>query len=134
GSIDRLVLLRDGGRVVGADVVDFKTDRLSLQRAAAPGADGSFPPDAALPPLPDAETLSAYRRQLEVYGAVVANWYSLPSERISLRLAFVSEGFAFAPTKPPILCQSDLSDAFVPYCNDDASQYSLNPANGDAQC
>ena len=29
GTIDRLVLVREAGRVVAADVVDFKTDRIS---------------------------------------------------------------------------------------------------------
>ncbi|MBP3558615.1 MAG: UvrD-helicase domain-containing protein [Thermoguttaceae bacterium] len=133
GSIDRLVLLRDGGRVVGADVIDFKTDRLSLQRVASSDAADSFSSSASVLPLPDAETLSAYRRQLEVYGAVVAHWYSLPPERISLRLAFVSEGFAFAPVCQPIPCQRDSSDAAVPFFNEETS-FSLNPTNGDAQC
>ncbi|MBQ8362713.1 MAG: UvrD-helicase domain-containing protein, partial [Thermoguttaceae bacterium] len=80
GSIDRLVLLRDGGRVVGADVVDFKTDRLSPQHVASSNVGDSSSP---FPRLPDAETLAAYRRQLEVYVEVVAAWYSLPPERVS---------------------------------------------------
>ena len=134
GSIDRLVLLRDGGRVVGADVVDFKTDRLSLQRVAS--SPGDSPSD--LFPLPDEATLAAYRRQLEVYGAVVAHWYSWPVERISLRLAFVSEGFAFAPTKLPNRCEQTTcaspsfsnSAAF----SDDGSPHSLHSTNGDAPC
>lgn len=98
GAIDRLVLLRDGGRVVGADVVDFKTDRLSSQYVASTrvGADDA----PSFPRLPDAETLAAYRRQLEVYVKVVSAWYSLPLERVSSRLAFVSEGFALDPTVP----------------------------------
>ena len=108
GSIDRLVLLRDGGRVVGADVVDFKTDRLSAQHVATPNAGDSSSP---FPRLPDAETLAAYRRQLEVYGAVVAAWYSLPAERVSLRLAFVSEGFALDPTKPLNLYEDSTCNA-----------------------
>ncbi|MBR4835264.1 MAG: UvrD-helicase domain-containing protein [Thermoguttaceae bacterium] len=90
GSIDRLVLLRDGERVVGADVIDFKTDRLSPQPFASV--------DAAPRNLPTEETLVAYRRQLETYRSVVARWYSLPPERVSSRLAFVFEGFALDPT------------------------------------
>ncbi|MBQ5790134.1 MAG: hypothetical protein IIW01_07575, partial [Thermoguttaceae bacterium] len=125
GSIDRLVLLRDGGRVVGADVIDFKTDRLSPQRVTS-SAEPSWPR------LPDAETLSAYRRQLEVYGAVVADWYSLPPERISLRLAFVSEGFALDPTKQLIPCQRDASAPIAP--SDAEPSFFLHPTNGDAQC
>lgn len=76
GTIDRLVLLRDGNRVVGADVVDFKSDRLPNGVA------------------PSQESLAVYRRQLAFYGEVVSRWYSLPKEKISLRLAFVSEGTA----------------------------------------
>lgn len=132
GSIDRLVLLRDGGRVVGADVIDFKTDRLTFQRVTT-GVDAVPSPSLpAFPPLPDAETLSAYRRQLEVYGAVVADWYSLPPERISLRLAFVSEGFALDPTKQLIPCQRDASNPIVP--SDVEPSFFLHPTNGDAQC
>ncbi len=97
GAIDRLVLLRDGGRVVGADVVDFKTDRLSSQHVASPRVGDDAP---SFPCLPDAETLAAYRRQLEAYVKVVSAWYSLPPERVSSRLAFVSEGFALDPTNP----------------------------------
>ena len=134
GSIDRLVLLRDGDRVVGADVIDFKTDRLSSQRVASSDAADSFLLESSFPPLPDAETLSAYRRQLEVYGAVVADWYSLPVERISLRLAFVSEGFVFAPTKQPIPCAADLSDASDVSFNAERVPLFLNRTNGDEQC
>ena len=119
GSIDRLVLLRDGERVVGADVVDFKTDRLSFQRVTESISIDSNASAPSLPCLPDAETLSAYRRQLEIYGEVVAHWYSLPLERVSLRLAFVSEGFAFAPTKQPIPCEQT---------------FSISPTNGDSRC
>lgn len=131
GSIDRLVLLRDGGRVVGADVVDFKTDRLLSQHVAASNvADSS----STFPCLPDAETLTAYRRQLEVYGAVVAAWYSLPPERVSLRLAFVSEGFALAPTSSAIPYNQTSCDApGLSFSLVDASR-SLNSSNGDAQC
>ena len=134
GSIDRLVLLRDGGRVVGADVIDFKTDRLLPQRVTRSDGAGAFPPDSHFPPLPDEETLSAYRRQLEVYGAVVANWYSLPPERISLRLAFVSEGFAFAPSLLPNPCERKISNASAAVGNADDLHFPLNSANGDAQC
>ena len=133
GSIDRLVLLRDGGRVVGADVIDFKTDRLSLQRFTPSVDVVSLPSDSARPSFPDAETLSAYRRQLEVYGAVVADWYSLPPERISLRLAFVSEGFALDPTKQPIPCRPDISNNDLVAFNGE-DPFSLNFTNGDAQC
>jgi hypothetical protein len=133
GTIDRLVLLRDGGRVVGADVIDFKTDRISLQRVTSSPSGDVFPAESNFPLLPDAETLSAYRRQLEVYGAVVAGWYSLPPERISLRLAFVSEGFAFVPAKQPISCQRDLSDASAVSVNDEATFF-FNTTHGDAQC
>lgn len=134
GSIDRLVLLRDGDRVVGADVVDFKTDRLSWQRVTTSPIENSLPSTSCFPPLPDAETLSAYRRQLEVYGAVVADWYSLPPERISLRLAFVSEGFALDPVNSPIPCQREPYNASENSFNHEFPRFSSNQTNGDAQC
>lgn len=130
GAIDRLVLLRDGGRVVGADVIDFKTDRLSAQQVASSAVDSSTP----FPRLPDAETLTAYRRQLEVYGAVVGAWFSLPPERISLRLAFVSEGFALDPTKQPIPCEKTLYQASGARLDDAPTPFSSNPADGDSRC
>ncbi len=131
GSIDRLVLLRDGGRVVGADVVDFKTDRLSLQHVASLNAGDLSNP---LPRLPDAETLTAYRRQLEVYGEVVAAWYSLPAECVSLRLAFVSEGFALAPTNSFIPCEQTASGNVENSFGLADSPHSSNSTNGAAQC
>ncbi len=72
GSFDRLTLLFDDGRIVGADVLDFKTDRLT------PG---------------DSEALRQrtefYRPQLEAYRRAAAELYGLDMEKVSARLLFV---------------------------------------------
>ncbi len=83
GIIDRLVLLYDGDKVVAADVVDYKTDRF-------PDKNNQFINDPALIPQ---ETVDEYRRQLAVYARVVQEWYDLPKEAVSLRLAFVAYDF-----------------------------------------
>lgn len=74
GSVDRLVVLCDGDRPVGADIIDFKTDAL---------------PD-------DAEAVKKrvefYRPQLEAYRRVVMQWAGLPAERVSARLVFLQLG------------------------------------------
>ncbi|MCR4415123.1 MAG: PD-(D/E)XK nuclease family protein, partial [Thermoguttaceae bacterium] len=75
GQMDRLVVLHDADRVVGADVLDFKTDTLSVG---------------------DAEAISArteiYRPQLEAYRRAAAQWLGLPRERVSARLVFLGPG------------------------------------------
>jgi ATP-dependent exoDNAse (exonuclease V) beta subunit len=63
GAIDRLVLVREGGRVVAASVVDFKTDT----------------PDRA----------ALYRPQLAAYRAAVAAGYGLPPEAVTCTLVFL---------------------------------------------
>jgi ATP-dependent helicase/nuclease subunit A len=74
GAIDRLVLLLEGGRIVAAEVLDYKTDDL---------------PD-------DPRTIAArsefYRPQLEAYRRAVARIYRLDKERISARLLFTTPG------------------------------------------
>ena len=67
GKIDRLVLLYDGTKLVGADVVDFKSDEKLVP-----------------------ERLDEYRLQLKRYGEAVERLYGLSSEKISLRIAFVT--------------------------------------------
>ncbi len=67
GVIDRLVLLYDGAELVGADVVDFKSDERIVP-----------------------ERLEEYRLQLKRYGEAVNRLYGLPHEKISLRVAFVT--------------------------------------------
>ncbi len=72
GSIDRLVVLFDGSRPLGAEVIDFKTDRI------APGD------EAAL-----AARVEHYRPQLAAYRRAVARTRGLPEDRISARLVFL---------------------------------------------
>ena len=75
GTIDRLVLLRQRGRLVGADIIDFKTDAV----------DGPF----------DEETEAKweqYRDQLRLYARAVALRYNLASERITTRLVLLGPG------------------------------------------
>jgi ATP-dependent exoDNAse (exonuclease V) beta subunit len=75
GSIDRLVLVREGERVVAAEVVDFKTDAV----AAA-----------------DEERLTAlcalYRPQLEAYRRATARLLGLPPARVGAHLALLEPG------------------------------------------
>lgn len=75
GTIDRLVLIYDGDQIVGADVIDFKTDAVS--------------PD-------DLETLNAtvehYRPQQEAYRSAVAKMFQLQPEQISARLLLLAAG------------------------------------------
>jgi ATP-dependent exoDNAse (exonuclease V) beta subunit len=73
GSIDRLVLEKEGEVVVRAEVIDYKTDR----------AEG----DAQL-----AERAEHHRAQLETYRSAVAKRYVLDDEQISMKLVFLAPG------------------------------------------
>jgi ATP-dependent exoDNAse (exonuclease V) beta subunit len=72
GSIDRLVLGRRDGKIVWADVLDYKTDRVD---------------EASLD-----ERVAYYRPQLESYGRVVAAQTGLAADQIRLRLVFLEPG------------------------------------------
>ena len=72
GYIDRLVLLVREGRVVAADVVDFKTD--SLAKADHEALQ---------------KRIDVYRPQILSYGDAVATMYDLEREEVSCRLMFV---------------------------------------------
>ena len=69
GTIDRLVLLYKEGKLVAADVIDFKTDRYK----------------------PSEETYLEYRAQLGEYAKAVERRTGLSREQITVRLAFVAE-------------------------------------------
>ncbi|MGE4003318.1 MAG: 3'-5' exonuclease, partial [Planctomycetaceae bacterium] len=84
GSIDRMVLLVRGPRVLAADIIDFKTD------AVHP----SNEPDWS-------ERISHYREQLAAYATAVSQIHQLPRERIAARLAFV---------EPQVVVTLDLSE------------------------
>lgn len=75
GVIDRLVLHRRGGKVIAADVIDFKTD------AVVPS---------------DEETVAArvefHREQMEAYRQAVSRMERVAPERVRARLLFVTAG------------------------------------------
>ncbi|MBN2023095.1 MAG: UvrD-helicase domain-containing protein [Pirellulales bacterium] len=75
GTIDRLVVLHDGDKAIGANVLDFKTD-------AIPPGDS-----AAL-----AARTDVYRPQLSAYRRAVSAMFALPADRVSARLVFVEPG------------------------------------------
>lgn len=68
GTIDRLTLLYDEGRLVGADVIDFKSNKYVKGR-----------------------THEDYDKQLRFYGEAVANLFQLRSDQINLRYVFIGE-------------------------------------------
>ena len=74
GSIDRLVLQYVRNTVVGADIIDFKTDRL----------DGS--------PNTLATKKTFYQPQIDAYRRAVSKLYGLDGEHIRARLIFVATG------------------------------------------
>lgn len=80
GTIDRLVLLRDHGQVVGAEILDYKSDRLE-----------DFDPCGTMSKK-NALLLEKYFRQLGAYEDIVRQWYRLRPEMISKKLLFVSHG------------------------------------------
>jgi ATP-dependent exoDNAse (exonuclease V) beta subunit len=75
GSLDRVVWLADGERVVAADVIDFKTDML------LPGDELSL-----------AARTAHYRPQLEAYRRAITAMCRLPAECIAARLVFPFAG------------------------------------------
>lgn len=69
GVIDRLVLVREGGRRVSAEIIDYKTDRLD---------------DHEIP-----ERAAHYRPQLDAYARAVAAMYDIPLDRCVATLVFL---------------------------------------------
>ena len=72
GTVDRLVLVFEGDRLVAADVIDFKTDRVASDEIQA--------------------RVEHYRPQLAAYRAAVSSFTDLPLEKVSTRLVFVQSG------------------------------------------
>ena len=71
GTFDRVVVGRDGkGKAVGAEVVDFKTDRLDGDKDKK-------------------ERAEYYRPQLEAYAEAVSKLTGLSREKVSTRIAWV---------------------------------------------
>ncbi len=75
GIIDRVVLLREKGQVVSAEIIDYKTDALD------PGNVEEIASRAA-----------HYRPQMDAYRRAVASWYDLPPEQVRARLVFLEVG------------------------------------------
>lgn len=75
GSIDRLVLWQEAGKIVAADILDYKTDALP------PGDAGAL-----------AAKVEHYRPQLAAYVRAVEQRYQLGPDRITARLLFLSAG------------------------------------------
>lgn len=73
GFIDRLVIVREGDRVVRADVVDYKTDAASDAKALE-------------------ERVNYYRPQLEHYRRIVCAQFGLDASAVRCRLLFLSAG------------------------------------------
>ena len=72
GAIDRLVLARQGGEVVWAEVLDYKSDRVETDELE--------------------ERAEAYRAQLEAYARVVEAQTGLASGEVRLRIVFLNAG------------------------------------------
>ncbi len=83
GSIDRLVLMQRGGKVVAADIVDFKTDVVRSK-----------------PTRDLARLVEYYRPQQQAYRSAVARQYGLPLKYVSARLVFLAPRLVF-----PLECE-----------------------------
>ena len=71
GTFDRVVVARDGkGKVVAAEVVDFKTDRFEGEKDKT-------------------ERAEYYRPQLEAYAEAVSKLTGLTKDKVSTRIAWV---------------------------------------------
>jgi ATP-dependent exoDNAse (exonuclease V) beta subunit len=75
GQIDRLVVLYEGEQAVAADLIDYKTDRVSVEDPAVFAA-----------------RVEHYRPQLEAYRRAVARLLGVNEAQVSARLAFVAAG------------------------------------------
>jgi ATP-dependent exoDNAse (exonuclease V) beta subunit len=73
GAIDRLVLVKDGDRVAGAEILDFKTDARTDGAALRAKAD-------------------YYRPQLDAYRRAVAARHRLPIESVTCKLVMLEAG------------------------------------------
>lgn len=79
GAIDRLVLLREGGRVTGAVILDYKTDALESADPATLAAKAEM-----------------YRPQLDAYRRAVAGWYGISTASVACRLVVLEAGAVVA--------------------------------------
>ncbi|MFN0007650.1 MAG: UvrD-helicase domain-containing protein [Planctomycetota bacterium] len=70
GAFDRVVLRREGGTVVSAEIIDFKTDRVNGESLRA--------------------RVESYRQQMQAYRRALAHITGLTEAAIRLRLAFLA--------------------------------------------
>jgi ATP-dependent exoDNAse (exonuclease V) beta subunit len=75
GRIDRLVLIRDAGNLVAAEVLDFKTDVID------PGDEERLH-----------RAVRSYQGQMRVYRRAVALLFDLPEEKVKSTLVFLALG------------------------------------------
>ncbi|MFO1063828.1 MAG: 3'-5' exonuclease, partial [Pirellulales bacterium] len=75
GTMDRLVKIRKGGRVVAAEIIDFKSDRL---------------PESADPDRWTEARLEAHRGQLTAYRSVTARMLGLSEKSITCSLFLIA--------------------------------------------
>jgi ATP-dependent exoDNAse (exonuclease V) beta subunit len=75
GAIDRLVIVRDRGRILAADLLDFKTDELQANDAAAL-----------------ADRVDFYRPQIEAYRQAASRLLGIAPEKIAAQLIFLHAG------------------------------------------
>ena len=73
GQFDRVVLVRDAGQLVRADLVDYKTDAVDTPQKAQTRADH-------------------YRPQIRAYRQAIELLTGLPAQAITARLAFTTAG------------------------------------------
>ncbi|MDR1962333.1 MAG: UvrD-helicase domain-containing protein [Planctomycetaceae bacterium] len=73
-SIDRLVILREGGKVIGLEIIDYKTDYCGANRDIAEFI---------------AERLAVYTPQLEAYREGMSRLYRINPSAISAKLLFI---------------------------------------------
>ncbi len=81
GVIDRLVLVREGGRPVSAEIIDYKTDRLDDHEISA--------------------RAEHYRPQLDAYARAVCGMYGISVVRCAATLVFLDPG-RVEPLSPPL--------------------------------
>jgi ATP-dependent helicase/nuclease subunit A len=81
GIIDRLVLFCQGKKVIAADILDFKSEVISIS--------DTVEIDRAV---------ARYRSQLALYQRAIARQYALDADRIMTRLFFVQCGIVQSVT------------------------------------
>ena len=72
GVIDRMVLIYRGDQLIGADIIDLKTEHFNSSKLH--------------------DHINRHRPQLQAYRTAAATFLRLPVERISTRLVFIESG------------------------------------------